>query len=119
MICHSSIMHLVDDHDSDNALNMRLQNAIKSQRLVVKDCVRTKLFRRLKFFTEGIHDLYDYRPGSVCAMIIANCNATHKEATITWWSDMCKLIKNTLSDHRNNAIKTMRIRFEGKYKQYP
>jgi hypothetical protein len=83
MMCHSSIMHMVDDHDSDNALNMRLQNTIKSQRLMVKDCVRTKLFRRLKFFTKGIHDLYDHHNGSVCAMI-ANCNATHEEATVTW-----------------------------------
>ena len=116
--CHSSIMHMVDHYDSNNALNMRLQNTIKSQRLMVKDCVRTKLFRRLKFFTKGIHDLYDHRPNTVCAMIIANCNATHEEATVTWWSDMCKLIKHTLSDHRNNVIKTMRMRFEGKYKQY-
>lgn len=115
MACHSSIMHMVDHYDSHNALNMRLQNTIKAQRLMVKNCVRTKLFRRLKFFTKGIHDLYDHRPNSVCAMIIANCNATHEDATVTWWAEMSKLIKYTLSDHRNNAIKTMRIRFEGKY----
>jgi hypothetical protein len=118
MVCYSSIMHMVDDHDHHNALNMRLQNTNKAQRLMVKDCVRTKLFRRLKFFTKGIHDLYDHRPGSVCAMIIANCNATHEEATATWWSDMSKLIKYTLTDYRNNVIKTMRMRFEGKNKQY-
>ena len=116
ILCHSSIIHMVDHYDSHNTLNMRLQNTIKAQRLMVKNCVRTKLFRRLIFFTKGIHDLYDHRPNSVCVMIIANCNATHEDATVTWWADMTKLIKYTLSDHRNNAIKTMRIRFEeGKY----
>jgi arginine utilization protein RocB len=50
MISHSSRMHMVDDHDPHNALNMRLQNTIKSQGLMVRDCVKTKLFRRLNFF---------------------------------------------------------------------
>jgi hypothetical protein len=117
MISQSMIMHMVNDHEHDTALNMRLQNTNKAQRLMVKDCVKTKLFRRLKFFTKGIHDLYDHRPGSVCAMIIANCNATHEEATVTWWSDMTKLVKYTITDYRNNVIKTMRLRFEGKNKQ--
>jgi hypothetical protein len=70
------------------------------------------------FFNKGIHDLYDHRPGSVCAMITENCNATHEEAILTWWSDMCKLIVRTHADHRNNVIKTMRVRFEGEYKCY-
>jgi hypothetical protein len=113
MMSQSMIMHMVNDHDHDTALNMRLQITNKAQRLMVKHCVKTKLFRRLKFFTKGIHDLYDHRPGSVCAMIIANCNATHEEATVTWWSDMSKLLKYTITDHRNNVIKTMRMRFEG------
>ena len=48
MMCHS-VMHMVDDHDPHDALtNMRLQNNIKSQQeLMVKACVKTKLFCRL------------------------------------------------------------------------
>ena len=117
MMSQSMIMHMINDHDHDTALNMRLQITNKAQRLMVKHCVKTKLFRHLKFFTKGIHDLYDHRPGSVCAMIIANCNSTHEEATVTWWSDMSKLVKYTITDHRNNVIKTMRMRFEGENKQ--
>ena len=54
----------------------------------------------------------------MCAVGIENCNATHEEATLSWWSDMRKLIVRTHADHRNNVIKTMRLRFIGKYKYY-
>ena len=79
---------------------------------------QNKIVSLPQFFQKGIHDLYDHRPGSVCALIFENCNATHEEATLSWWSDVCKLIvrthARTHADHRNNVIKTMRLRFIGK-----
>ena len=39
------------------ALNMQLQNTIVLQRHMVRDCVKTKLFRRLNFFKKGVHGL--------------------------------------------------------------
>jgi hypothetical protein len=49
-------------------LNMHLQNNIVSQRMMVKECVKTVLFRRLKFYKKDLHGLYDLRNGTVCAM---------------------------------------------------
>ena len=39
------------------ALNMQLQNTIVLQRHMVRDCVKTKLFRHLKFFKEDVHGI--------------------------------------------------------------
>ena len=94
-------------------LNMHLQNNIVSQRMMVKECVKTKLFRRLKFFKKDVHGLYDLRNGTVCAMIIANCNVEPKDATEAWWADMRKLVVCTHTDRRNNIIKNMHLRFKG------
>ena len=97
-------------------LTMHLQNTIVSQRMMVRDCVKTKLFRRLKFFKKDVHGLYDRRQGTVCAMIIANCNVEPDQADEHWWADMRKLVVCTHTDRRNNVIKNMRLRFRGKFK---
>ena len=53
---HLSVMHMmVDNHDPHHeALNMHLQNTIKSLRLMAKACVKTKLFCLLKFLIKAL-----------------------------------------------------------------
>ena len=97
----------------EEPLNMALQNTESSNKLMVKACVKTKLFSRLKFFKKEIHGLYDLRPNSVCALIIANCNVTPEQADKYWWGDMRKVVINTHTDRRNNVIKNIRLRFWG------
>lgn len=94
-------------------LNMQLQNSMLAQRMMVKDCVKTTLFRRVKFFIKDLHGLYDVRNGSVCALIIANCNVLIADADDYWWAGMRKLIVSTHTDRRNNVIKNIRLRFNG------
>jgi hypothetical protein len=94
-------------------LNMELQNSSISQRMMVKDCVKTTLFRRVKFFIKDIHGLYDLRDGSVCSLIIANCNVMRADVDQYWWAEMRKVIVSTHTDRRNNVIKNIRLRFNG------
>ena len=94
-------------------LNMQLHNSIISQRMMVKDCVKTTLFRRVKFFIKDVHGLYDLRDGSVCALIIANCNVMRANVDEYWWAEMRKVIVSTHTDRRNNVIKNIRLRFNG------
>jgi hypothetical protein len=105
--------HMPTNHITPQPLNMHLQNTIASQRMMVKECVKTTLFRRLKFFKKDVHGLFDVRSGSVCAMIIENCNVSADEADQVWWADMRKLVVATHTDRRNNVIKNMRLRFYG------
>jgi hypothetical protein len=82
---------------------------------MVKECVKTKLFSRLKFFKKDLHGLYDLRRGTVCSMIVANCNVATEDVDEYWWADMRKLVVCTHTDRRNNVIKNMRLRFRGTY----
>ena len=107
--------HVPTNHITPQPLNMHLQITIASQRMMVKECVKTTLFRRLKFFRKDVHGLFDVRSGSVCAMIIENCNVSADEV---WWADMRKLVIATHTDCRNNVIKNMRLRFYGTYRLY-
>jgi hypothetical protein len=105
---------VLKNHTPIVPLNMNLQNTISSQRMMVRECVKTKLFRRLKFFKKDVHGLFDRRQGTVCAMIIANCNIEAEKADEYWWADMRKLVVCSHTDRRNNVIKNMRLRFRGK-----
>ena len=94
----------------EEPLSMALQNTEHSNKLMGKACVKTKLFSRLKFIKKEIHGLYDLRPNSICAIIIANCNVTPEQADKFWLSDMQKVVFHTHTDRRNNVIKNIRLR---------
>ena len=84
------------------------------KRMMVRDFVKKVLFRRLKFFIKELHGIYHQSETSVCGLVIKNCNVPDQEATLEWWATMRKVVTSTHTDHRNNVIKTMRLRFRGK-----
>ena len=85
------------------------------RRMLVRDCVKKVLFRRLKFFRKELHGMYDQSETSVCGLVIKNCNVALQDATLDWWAGMRKIVIATHTDHRNNVIKTMRLRYRGMY----
>jgi hypothetical protein len=84
--------------------------------MMICDCVKTVLFRRLKFYNKLLHGLYNFRTGSGMARVIQFCNVEQDLVTLQWWKPINKLIGNTLTDHRNNVSKTIHHCFEGKCK---
>ena len=84
-------------------------------RILVRNCVKTVLFCRLKFFKKDLHGIYDQRETTVCGLVIKSCNLSGQDATLKWWATMRKIVIATHTDHRNNVIKTMRLRFRGTF----
>ena len=72
------------------ALNMQLQNTIVLQRHMVRDCVKTKLFRHLKFLRKT-YMAFDLCSGTVCAMIVAYCNVSSADV-----DKMCRANMRTM-----------------------
>ena len=99
---------------SSDAIDMTMDITANHMRMMVRDCVKKELFRRLKFYKKEFHGNYDFRQGSVCALIIQCCNLEHEKATLKWWNTMQRVIVRTHTDHRNNVIKTIHVRFRGK-----
>jgi hypothetical protein len=99
-----------------NELNMIARNLSEiGKRSCIKTCVKKVLFRRLNFFDRIQHGGYDLQSNnSVCSIVIATCNVKSADATPTWWAGIRKMIVSTHTNHRNNVIKTMGLRFRGK-----
>ena len=100
-------------HSSTNK-DMTKDMTSKHLRMMICDCVKTVLFRRLKFYNKLIHGLYNFRASSVMARVIQFCNVEQEKVTLEWWTPINKMIGNTLTDNRNNVIKTVHHRVEGK-----
>jgi hypothetical protein len=115
---HASISALTGSDylpNDANELNMIARTLSEvGKRSCIKTCVKKVLFRRLKFFDRNQHGGYDLQSNSVCSIVIATCNVRSADATPTWWAGIRKLIVSTHTNHRNNVIKTMGLRFRGK-----
>jgi hypothetical protein len=74
--------------------------------MMIRDCVKAVLFRRVKFYKKRIHGSYDFRTGTVMALVIQCCNVQQEKVTVKWWEQISKLIGTTVTDHRNNVVKT-------------
>jgi hypothetical protein len=75
--------------------------------MIICDCVKTVLFRRVKFYKKRIHGLYDFCTGSVMALVIQCCNVQQEKVTVKWWEQISKLIGTKVTNHRNNVRKTV------------
>ena len=81
--------------------------------MLVTGCVKQQLFRRVKFFDDDLHGQFDHHPDSVCGMVRKYCNVSAIETNLNWWYETRGKIKRTIGNHRNNCIKSMRLRFCG------
>jgi hypothetical protein len=97
-----------------NNEDMILSVSTQSLHLIVRNIVKEKLFCKLKFFDKRKHGSYSTKPNTVCGMLIKLGNISAVEANYKWWWDtMHSTVMRTHTDHRNNCIKAMRLRFQG------
>ena len=101
---------------SNNEDSMTFRVSTRGLQLIVRDLVKEKLFRRLKFFDKSKHGSYSTRTSTVCGMLIKYGNISSVAADHKWWDKMRSPVMRTHTDHRNNCIKAMRLRFRGKSK---
>ena len=87
----------------------------EGRHILVCNCVKTVLFRCLKFFNKDLHGIYDHRETTLCGLVIKSCNLSRDDATLEWWAIMRKIVIATHKDHQNNVIKAMRLHFRGTF----
>ena len=97
-----------------NVNDMTMKMTDTGKRALVRECVKKVLFRRIKFFRKELHGMYHQSPTTVCGLIINHCNMPLEEARMEWWSKTRKVVLASHTDHCNNIIKLMRLRFIGK-----
>lgn len=118
-----NVPHIVDLQSQHGALgthtmvsnneDMTLSVSTRGLHLIVRNIVKEKLFRKLKFFDKRKHGSYSTKTNTVCGMLIKLGNISSVEADYKWWDAMRSTVMRTHTDHRNNCIKAMRLRFRG------
>ena len=84
---------------------------------LVKTCVKKKMFSYWKFYDKNNDNQYSMDEGTMCGFIIKHTGIEPKKCNKDWWVEMRKTVLKTHTDLRNNAIKTLQIKFKGKNKQ--
>ena len=79
-------------------------------RHIISQCVKLQVFRRCKFYNKEHHGIYNEMPTSFCGIVLKYCNIVANEA---WWYNTRKMIVITHTNHRNNCIKAMKLKFKG------
>ncbi len=99
--------------DADSSLDMSLALSAKGLRMVVNEGVKSVLFPKLKFFVKETHGEFDNRPATVCGLMLQYCNVTPDDARV-WWRENKLTIAKCHTSHRNNCIKSIKLRYKGK-----
>lgn len=82
-------------------------------RHIISQCVKLHVFRRCKFYNREHHGVYNEKATSFCGIVLKYCNIVANEA---WWHNTRKMIVITHTNHRNNCIKAMKLKFKGTFK---
>ncbi len=96
-----------------NNEDMTLSVSTQGLQLIVQKIVKEKLFCKLKFFDKRKHGSYRTKSNTVYGMLIKLGNISAVEADYKWRDTMRSTVMRTHTDHRNNCIKAMRLRFRG------
>lgn len=95
--------------DLDMSLSMKADQHLA----IVKMVVKGKLFRVLKFITEGQTDMqFSEQQGSICHFLLNQCSVVGNQRM--WWQTYAKRVRSVLNDTRNNKIKCIQNAYYGK-----
>jgi hypothetical protein len=92
---------------------MTLSVSLNGLRGMVRGVVKTRLFPKVKFLIKEKHGMYAHRQETVCGMVMKHCNISAVDTTSEWWNELRPTIFRTHTDHRNNCIKAIRLRYRG------
>jgi hypothetical protein len=80
-------------------------------RHIISQCIKLQVFCRSKFYNKEHHGTYNEKPTSFYGIVLKYCNITAKKA---WWYNTRKMIVITHTNHSNNCIKAVKLKFKGK-----
>ena len=98
-------------------LDMTLSSTTdKNRQRQIRDCVKEKIFRLVKFIHVPTQMMFDDHPDSICGMVIDACHLTelsegHK---MNFWHNIKTLVVRCHTHLRNNYIKGVQIAYLGK-----
>jgi hypothetical protein len=78
---------------------------------IISQCIKQQVFCRCKFYNKEHHGTYNKKPTSFCGIVLKYCNIIANKA---WWYNTRKMIDIRHTNHRNNCIKAVKLKYKGK-----
>jgi hypothetical protein len=78
---------------------------------IISQCIKLQAFCRCMFNNKEHHGTYKEKPMSFCDIALKYCNIIANKA---WWNNTRKLIDISHTNHCNNCIKAVKLKFKGK-----
>jgi hypothetical protein len=97
---------------NDHCIDMSMAISSDGMRGIIKECVKPKLFLCVKFFDREKHGFYSENLNTAICNIVPT---SQQQEALAWWREIRPVVIRTISDHRNNCIKSMRTRYFRKY----
>jgi hypothetical protein len=79
---------------------------------IISQRIKLQVFCRCKFYNKEHHGTYDEKPISFCGIVLKYCNIIANKAW--WYTNSRKMIVLTHTNHCNNCIKAVKLKFKGK-----
>jgi hypothetical protein len=98
-----------------SSMDMSMNAMTREQEItLVKLCVTTKMFSYWKFYSQDGDGQFTLDPTEMCGFLIRHTPDTKTCKNERWWLDMRTHVTPTLTNHRNNVIKSCMNKFKGK-----
>jgi hypothetical protein len=86
----------------------------EQEKTLVKMCVTTKMFSYWKFYSRDGDGQFTLDRTEMCGFLISVMPQTNRPKNERWWLEMREHVTTTLTNHRNNVIKSCMNKFKGK-----
>jgi hypothetical protein len=92
-----------DDALTENTNPIRVYYTEKE---LIAQCVKDKLFRKQKFIDRSRDLSFSNRPNSICRYLAVEFDVPDHSVE-TWWRNMAGFVHGSFKNHRNSAIKAI------------
>ena len=82
--------------------------------VVIRQIVKKHLFQHVKFYIDREHKRYSTDPLTLCGRLLRNCYTTDVVCDDVWWDEHRQEIVRAITNRRNNVIKGIKEKFQGK-----
>ncbi len=101
------------DGKDNVSVDMTMSVSLQGQKLLVQDGIRSKVFKIVKFLQKGPHHGYSTDENTVCGVLLKYCHVN--ETPRRWWRNNLPNVVRCHTNHRNNCIKSMRLKYQSKW----
>jgi len=101
-----------------NATSGKFHYGQANDEVIIAKAIKQVMFRYFKFFDREQDYFFNTEKNTFCGLLLTKTNQTQRSVNeqSDWWLTNRRFIKTTHTNHRNNCIKMIQLKYKGKFK---